>query len=132
MFVSLKAFPGPPVDLTDFREGDTPVGAQKRRSSDIREEDLIYTKPGSPGPAREGDGAKKEAPLQTAYIKSAVAGRAAPNRDGKILQQLKRGDIVQLLKPSSDGFWMAVETVATRRKLWVPKNVLHINRPKKK
>ena len=94
----------PPNDLSD------PLNAGPRGSR-VNEDDLVYTDNTKPLPDPEKD---------FASIKTDIVGRSSPGREGKAIVKLRRGERVNVLKPSQDGRWLAVVNLKTRRKSWVP------------
>ena len=101
--------------------------APAKRGRPISEDDLVYM-----------DNLKSEESLlkDAGRIRFAIVGRSLPSRKGRDLHHFNAGDVVTVLKDSSDGRWVSVETInpiarRAKKKAWVPKNAVERSEPPK-
>ena len=121
-----KGWSATPLDITNV-EGKG--GNRKILEHPLTENDVTYT---------ESNNENDRIPQDAAKIKFNLQGKNRPDRSGKNLVQLKKGEYVRILKPSKDKRWAAIQILrGSRAKAWVPNNALDIPKisteaPKKK
>ncbi len=65
-------------------------------------------------------------------IKFRVKGRSRPSRAGSVVSVIESGELVERVKDSQDGKWMAVLVRKNGLKVWLPSSALVKKKGKKK
>ncbi len=86
----------------------------------LSENDLVFVDPGD-GRAAPGS--------ESSLVTHNVIGRSLPDRMAQALFKMKKGEYVQILKPSKDGKWLAIYSLKVRRRGWVPKGAIEQKAP---
>ncbi len=118
LFINSSIKAAPPVDITNV-EGRGSNRKILERS--LTEDDVTYT-----------DGTKEtdRVPPGSARITFEIQGKSRPDRKGKDLILLKKGEFVTMLKASRDKRWTAIQVLHGKRiRAWVPKNALLVPKP---
>lgn len=89
--------------------------ATKRKKKVILDKDITYT---------DEDLEKKMDDPKTLKIQYNVVGRSLPGRSGKALENMAKGTFVKVLFLSKDKRWVAVESMKSSQKRWVPRSAL--------
>ncbi len=110
----------PPVDLTD-QTGELArrLPVEKR----ISEDDITFTDTSTRGPI------SNKLPEDAVPAEYEVPARTAPNRSGRVIQTVKKGEYVRFVGYSRDGRWVAVELLRGKRtRTWLPRSAIKIRK----
>jgi hypothetical protein len=89
--------------------------AQKRGVRIIRNKNVTFT---NDQPSASSD---KQSNIVAAYN---VSGRSRPNRNGRVLSNIRKGSVLNPIRISADKRWIAVVVVRSGIRAWVPRSVI--------
>jgi hypothetical protein len=115
--VLLSAHPSlgaPPEDLIQ----NPYVDPQLKRP--LSENDLVFVDQNDPAGPKANE---------ASLVTHNVIGRSLPDRTAQALFKMKKGEYVQILKPSKDAKWLAIYSLKARRRAWVPKGAIEQKPP---
>ncbi|NCN25964.1 hypothetical protein GW915_00155 [bacterium] len=99
----------PREDRVDFSKLDE---SSKKKKKVLLDRDITFT---------NEDIEKKMDDPATMQVRYDVLGRSRPGRGGKPLERFLKGSLVRALFFSKDKRWVAVESMKTNKKRWLPR-----------
>jgi len=111
----------PPVDLIFSSNYEN---VQKRLSTRIKEEDLVFVNSSEMSP--EEKKLKENLDLQSKKwrVKSNILGRRAPKRAAKANMVVKKQHELLFLKKSRNSEWYMMRKKSTGKRTWLPKQII--------
>lgn len=102
----------PIVDPVDYSKIEGPT---RKKKVILTDSDVVFTN-------EELDKQFKDPRILP--LEFSLVGRALPKRDGKPLEKFDKGDFVKVLFRSKNRRWLAIESLKTSKKRWIPQNAV--------
>jgi hypothetical protein len=101
-----------PQDWVDFSKIEN---ANQKKKILLKDADITFT---------NEDLDKKFKDPRILPINFDIEGRSLPMRSGKVLEKFSKGNYIKVLFRSHDKRWVAVESMKTSKKRWIPKSAI--------
>jgi hypothetical protein len=112
LFFALPLAARPPEDPVEFYKIENPTRKQKIV---LRDSDVVFT---------SEDLDQKFKDPRVLAIQFDIEGRSLPGRRGQVLEKFYKGNFVKALFRSRDKRWLAVESLKTSKKRWIPRSAV--------